>query len=231
MPERWGEGTAEGVWGGGGGRESRVTEICEIKYFFIVLLYVRPSSALVGNNAGFGERLPVAARWGCRIRAPSTIWPFLSVLESVLLRGYAAPFPLFITAANPGKTQANPSICTLERREIINGGFTGSVCSLLGAWLCFPIFWFGVFFNICIDLLYFCDFSCLAFGFAVLFSPCFYPWFSARSQRCTSVWIKRWKSQEMNCALGTLFVPNKNISFFRSTNAQFIVLIVLVLYR
>lgn len=193
-----------------------------------MLVYIRPSSLLVGSNAGFGERLPMAARWGCSIWAPSTIWPFLSVLESALLRGYAAPFPRFIAAADLGKTQNNPSVGTLERREVINGAFAGSVCSFPGAWLCSPIVFY--FFNVCIGFLYFCDVN-LAFGFAVLFSPCFYPWFCACSQHCTSIGVKRWKSQEMNCALGTLFVPNQNVSFFRSTNAQLIALIILVLYR
>lgn len=70
--------------------------------------------------------------------APSTIWPFLFVLK--LLQGHAVPFPLFIPAAALGKTQNDPGICTSERREVINSGFAGSVCSLPSAWLCSPIF-------------------------------------------------------------------------------------------
>lgn len=194
------------MWGGGGGRKSKVTEVCETQYFFIVSVYIRPSSILAGNNAIFGERLLIAAHWGCRIWAPSTIWPFLSVLEHILLWGYTAPLPLFIMAAKLGKTQNNPSICTLERWEVINSGFTGSFCLLLLSDIFFIII---IFFSICIYLLYFCDFTCLAFGFVVLFSSCFYPWFCACSQCCTSIWIKRWKSQEIHCALRTLFVQKK----------------------
>lgn len=119
--------------------------------FFIVLVYIRPSSILAGNNAIFGERLLIAAHWGCRIWAPSTIWPFLSVLEHILLWGYTAPLPLFIMAAKLGKTQNNPSICTLERWEVINSGFTGSFCLLLLSDIFFIIIIFLAFvFTYCI---------------------------------------------------------------------------------
>lgn len=42
---------------------------------------------------------------------------------------------------------------------------------------------------ICIEVPYFCAVS-LIFGFAVLFSACFYPWACAFKQHCSSIWVR-----------------------------------------